>query len=71
MSLCRQLTESFKIRKLFGYFTVDLVCYEKDGQQKYWVTGLEPFLNNYAASYYLFDALMEGKYIQEKGLYLA
>jgi hypothetical protein len=71
MSLCRQLAESFKIRKLFGYFTVDLIFYQKEHQTKFWVIGIEPFLNNYAASFYLFDALMEGKFIQDKGVYLA
>jgi hypothetical protein len=70
MSLCRQLTESFKIRKLFGHFTVDLVFYKKQDQTKFWVLGIEPFLNNYSSSFYLFDALMEGKYFPDKNVYL-
>ena len=32
--------------------------------------GIDPYLNDYAASYYLFDMLMDGAYMTDKNMYL-
>jgi hypothetical protein len=37
---------------------------------KFWVIGLDPFINNYTSSFYMFHALMNGSYFPEKNLYL-
>jgi hypothetical protein len=34
------------------------------------VLGIDPFVNDYAASFFLFDMLMDGAYIPEKNAYL-
>ena len=62
--------ESFKLRKLFGYFTLDFVMYEKDSSHKSWVVDIDPYLNNFTSSYFIFDTLMEGSFFPEKNLYL-
>lgn len=53
---------------MFGIFTVDFLV-EKE-EEKHWVLGIDPFLNDYAASFHLFDILMDGGYMQEKNVYL-
>lgn len=58
-NIIRQLCDAFKLRKIFGVFTVDFLV---QGEQV-WVLGLEPFINDYAASYYIFDLLMNGAYM--------
>lgn len=67
-STIRQLCDSFKLRKMFGVFTVDFLV-DKESN-KYWIIGIDPFLNDYAASYYLFDMLMAGSYMPEKNTYI-
>jgi hypothetical protein len=61
-STVRQLCDSFKIRKMFGIFTVDFLVEKEEG--KHWVLGIDPFLNDYAASFHLFDILMDGGYME-------
>ena len=72
-STIRQICDSFKMRKIFGHFTIDLLCYqnEKQTQQKIWVLDIDPFMNDYTCSFYLFDILMRGSYFPEKNIYLA
>lgn len=53
---------------MFGVFTVDFLV-EKE-TNKYWIIGIDPYLNDYAASYYLFDMLMAGSYMPEKNTYI-
>lgn len=38
--------------------------------KKSWVLGIDPFLNDYAASFHLFDMLMDGAYMPDKNFYL-
>lgn len=67
-STVRQLCDSFKLRKMFGVFTVDFLV-EKE-TNNHWVVGIDSYLNSYAASYHLFDLLMDGGYMEDKNVYL-
>jgi hypothetical protein len=68
VSTIRQLCDSFKLRKMFGVFTIDFLIEKETAKQ--WVIGIDPFLNDYAASFHLFDMLMDGGYLAEKNVYL-
>ena len=71
-SAIRQICESFKLRKIFGYFTLDFICSDASlgVENNSWVIGLDPFINNYTASFFLFDILMGGTYFPDKNMYL-
>lgn len=49
-------------------FTIDFLVDKENNQ--HWVIGIDPFLNDYAASYHLFDMLMSGGYLDDKNIYL-
>lgn len=68
LSIIRQLTDSLKLRKIFGIFTIDFI-YHKE-QNKFWVLGIDPYINDYTSSFYLFDLLMNGTYVSDKNMYL-
>jgi len=53
---------------MFGVFTIDFLV-EKE-TSKCWIIGIDPYLNDYAASFYLFDMLMAGSFMPDKNLYL-
>lgn len=61
VSTIRQLCDSFKLRKIYGIFSMDFLVEKETGKQ--WVIGIDPFLNDYAASFHLFDMLMDGGYM--------
>ena len=67
-STIRQLCDSFKLRKMFGIFTVDFLVQKETN--RHWVLGIDPFLNDYSASFHLFDMLMDGAYMPDKNIYL-
>lgn len=67
-SLCRKVCESLKIRKIFGNFTLDIVSHKQSS--RWWVIDMDPYINDYTSSYYLFDLLMTGSFFPEKNLYL-
>jgi hypothetical protein len=67
-SVVRQLCDSFKLRRMFGVFTVDFLVEKESGRS--WVLGIDPYLNDFAASFHLFDLLMAGSFLPESQLYL-
>lgn len=67
-SVVRQLCDSFKLRRMCGVFTVDFLV-EREGV-KSWVLGIDPYLNDFAASFHLFDLLMGGSFLPDSQLYL-
>jgi hypothetical protein len=67
-SVVRQLCDSFKLRRMCGVFTVDFLLDREAG--KSWVLGIDPYLNDFAASFHLFDLLMTGSFLPESQLYL-
>lgn len=67
-SIVRQLSDSFKLRKMFGIFTIDFL-YQKD-EDKCWVLGIDPYINDYTSSFFLFDLLMGGSYVPDRNMYL-
>jgi hypothetical protein len=68
LTVVRQLCDSFKLRRMFGVFTVDFLVEKESG--KSWVLGIDPYLNDFAASFHLFDLLMAGSFLPESQLYL-
>ena len=67
-TVIRQLCDSFKLRRMFGIFSVDFLYSKVDN--KLWVLGIDPYLNDYSSSFYLIDLLMSGSYFPEKDVYL-
>lgn len=58
-NVIRQLCDAFKLRRIYGVFTVDFLVRGQD----FWVLGMEPYLNDHAASFFVFDLLMNGAYM--------
>lgn len=58
--LCGKLAES----EGFGFYVLDMICTRRRNDSEYFIymIGLDPYLNNYASSYFYFDALMNGRY---------
>lgn len=69
-NIIRQICESFKLRKIFGYFTIDFVCLDGANEKGVWPIGIDPFINNYTSSFFLFDLLMRGTFFPDKNIYL-
>ena len=57
---------------MFGFFTLDLICHksEKTAKESVWVLDLDPYINDYTSSYFMFDILMNGSYFPDKNVYL-
>ncbi|EGR31565.1 IQ calmodulin-binding motif family protein, putative [Ichthyophthirius multifiliis] len=71
--LCNTIGNALHNKGIYGYITINLIAFpdptNKLGHPLFWIIGLDCYLNDYSAIFFIFDFLIQGKFDRNNGKY--